>query len=104
MPFIERTDLAYAIADIVLCRAGALTISEILIAQKPAILIPSPTVAEDHQTHNAKSLSDVGAALLINDSDASAQAIPKVIEVLYNSSLMNEMKADLTLSRQQENE
>lgn len=67
LPFIERMDLAYAAADLVVCRAGALTISELCLAAKPAILVPSPNVAEDHQTKNAKSLADVGAAWMIRD-------------------------------------
>lgn len=99
MPFIERTDLAYALADVILCRAGALTISEILIAQIPAILIPSPTVAEDHQTHNAKSLSDQGAAILITDGEAKDIAVKKVVELLRDNNAMNNMRlAQSTLS------
>lgn len=92
MPFIERTDLAFALADVILCRAGALTISEILIAQIPAILIPSPTVAEDHQTHNAKSLSEEGAAILIRDAEAKDIAVKKVLELLGDRETMNKMR------------
>ena len=68
MPFISRMDLAYAVADLVMARAGALTISELCLAQKAAVLVPSPNVAEDHQTKNAESLTSAGAAMMIKDS------------------------------------
>lgn len=70
--FIDRMDLAYAIADVVVSRAGAMSVSEICLAEKPAILIPSPNVAEDHQTKNAKALVDKYAAILVADIDAEA--------------------------------
>ena len=66
--FIDRMDMAYAIADVVIARAGAITISELCLTGKAAILIPSPHVAEDHQTHNARSLTHLGAAVLIPDA------------------------------------
>ncbi|MEO5582192.1 MAG: undecaprenyldiphospho-muramoylpentapeptide beta-N-acetylglucosaminyltransferase [Saprospiraceae bacterium] len=93
MPFIDRSDLAYALADVILCRAGALTISEILITQRPAILIPSTVVAEDHQTHNANALNEAGAAILIRDVDARTLAIPRIIELLNDNELIQRMKA-----------
>jgi UDP-N-acetylglucosamine--N-acetylmuramyl-(pentapeptide) pyrophosphoryl-undecaprenol N-acetylglucosamine transferase len=68
--FVERMDLAYAIADLVVCRAGALTISELCVCGKAAILIPSPNVAEDHQTLNAMALVNKKAALLVKDDEA----------------------------------
>ena len=68
--FIDRMDLAYAMADVVVSRAGAMSVSEICLAEKPAILIPSPNVAEDHQTKNAKALADKDAAILVPDNDA----------------------------------
>jgi len=67
--FINRMDLAYAAADIIVSRAGAGTISELCIVGKPVIFIPSPNVAEDHQTKNAKYLADKQAAILLNESD-----------------------------------
>jgi UDP-N-acetylglucosamine--N-acetylmuramyl-(pentapeptide) pyrophosphoryl-undecaprenol N-acetylglucosamine transferase len=70
LPFVDRVDLAYAAADVVIARAGALTISELCLVGKPAILIPSPNVAEDHQTKNALALSSIGAARLVRDADA----------------------------------
>ena len=68
--FIDRMDLAYAMADVVVSRAGAMSVSEICLAEKPAILVPSPNVAEDHQTKNARALADKGAAILVTDKDA----------------------------------
>jgi UDP-N-acetylglucosamine--N-acetylmuramyl-(pentapeptide) pyrophosphoryl-undecaprenol N-acetylglucosamine transferase len=67
--YIDRMDMAYAIADIVIARAGAMTISELCLTGKAAILIPSPYVAEDHQTHN-ESLTHLGAAVLVPDAEA----------------------------------
>lgn len=69
--FINRMDYAYAAADIIVTRAGAGTISELCLVGKPVILVPSPNVAEDHQTKNAKALSEKNAAVLIPDSEAS---------------------------------
>ena len=68
--FISRMDLAYAVANLVISRAGASTISELCAVQLPCILVPSPNVAEDHQTKNALALSNKNAAILIKDSDA----------------------------------
>lgn len=80
--FIDRMDLAYALADVVIARAGAITISELCLVGKPAILVPSPYVAEDHQTHNARSLEKLGAALLITDKDAPQKAFPEALRLL----------------------
>lgn len=70
LPFIAEMDKAYAAADIVVSRAGAIAISELCLVGKPAILVPSPNVAEDHQTKNAQRLSNRHAALLVKDTDA----------------------------------
>lgn len=80
--FVDRMDLAYAIADVIICRAGALTIAELCLVGKAAIFIPSPNVAEDHQTANAKALSGKDAAILIKDSEAKQLIIKKALEVL----------------------
>ncbi|MBP7802938.1 MAG: undecaprenyldiphospho-muramoylpentapeptide beta-N-acetylglucosaminyltransferase [Saprospiraceae bacterium] len=102
MAFIERTDLAYAIADVVLCRAGALTISEVLVANKPCILVPSPNVAEDHQTHNARALTDQGAAIMIQDDDCNVKAIRMVLELIDDATAMELMsKAQTSVARPQ---
>ncbi|MCK9618362.1 MAG: undecaprenyldiphospho-muramoylpentapeptide beta-N-acetylglucosaminyltransferase [Lentimicrobiaceae bacterium] len=68
--FIQRMDMAYTASDIVISRAGALSISELCVTGKPAVLVPSPNVAEDHQTKNAKALFNAGAALMIKDTEA----------------------------------
>lgn len=70
LDFINRMDYAYAAADVIITRAGAGTISELCLVGKPAILVPSPNVAEDHQTKNAMSLSGKAAAFLVPDKDA----------------------------------
>ena len=82
--FIDRMDMAYAIADIVIARAGAITISELCLTGKAAILVPSPYVAEDHQTHNAKALTRLGAAVLIPDAEAPDKAMTEAIRLLDN--------------------
>jgi UDP-N-acetylglucosamine--N-acetylmuramyl-(pentapeptide) pyrophosphoryl-undecaprenol N-acetylglucosamine transferase len=69
--FLKRMDLAYAAADVVVSRAGALSISELCLAQKPSILVPSPNVAEDHQTKNAMALVQKEAAILVKDTEAA---------------------------------
>lgn len=82
LTFLDRMDMAYAAADVVVCRAGALTISELSLLGKAAILVPSPYVAEDHQTRNARSLADVGAARMIGETDAPAMAIWSALELV----------------------
>lgn len=71
--FIKEMDLAYAAADLVVSRAGALAVSELCLVKKACILVPYPFASEDHQTHNAQSLVEKGAALLVTDSDARAK-------------------------------
>ena len=86
LPFISRMDLAYGLADIIISRAGALTISELCIVGKPAILVPSPNVAEDHQTHNARSLVQKNAALMIPDSEAREKLVDRMLALLEEKS------------------
>lgn len=88
LPFVDRMDLAYAAADLVVCRAGALTISELCLVAKPAILLPSPNVAEDHQTKNANALVTADAALMIKDDVASESMIPKAVDLLGDEERM----------------
>jgi UDP-N-acetylglucosamine--N-acetylmuramyl-(pentapeptide) pyrophosphoryl-undecaprenol N-acetylglucosamine transferase len=90
--FIDRMDLAYRAADLVVSRAGAGTISELQILGKPVILIPSPNVAEDHQRHNAEALSTRGAAVMILDKDAVEQ-LPGELKRLLDDA---EARADLS--------
>lgn len=80
--FIGRMDLAYAAADIVVSRAGAGTISELCVAGKCTVFVPSPNVSEDHQTHNAMALVNKEAAAIVRDADALEKLIPAVKELL----------------------
>jgi len=84
MEFIPRMDLAFAVSDLVISRAGAGTISELCLVRKPVVLVPSPNVAEDHQTSNAMALVEKDAAILVPDSDAQDQIIPKALELISN--------------------
>ena len=94
MSFIERVDLAYACADLVIGRAGALTVSEICVAGKPSILIPSPNVTEDHQTKNAMSLVRRNAALMLSDMDAPKQLVIKTIACVQNKEELDSLAAN----------
>jgi UDP-N-acetylglucosamine--N-acetylmuramyl-(pentapeptide) pyrophosphoryl-undecaprenol N-acetylglucosamine transferase len=78
--FINRMDFAYAASDIIISRAGASSVSELCIVGKPVVFIPSPNVAEDHQTKNAKSIADKHAAILLKESEL--EAFPIVFETL----------------------
>lgn len=83
--FISRMDMAYAAADVVISRAGAIAISELCIVGKPVVLIPSPNVAEDHQTKNALALVDRGAAVMVRDVECDALCLPQVQELFENA-------------------
>lgn len=85
--FIDRVDLLYAAADVVISRAGALTISELCLVGKPAVLVPSPNVAEDHQSKNAWALVEKGAARLIRDGDAKEKMLEEAHLILENEAL-----------------
>lgn len=95
MPFIERMDYAYAVADVIIGRAGAGSISEFCVVGKPVILVPSPNVAEDHQTKNAEALTQVGAALLINDKDVDTLLMPTLLDLLANAEQCEEMSENI---------
>ena len=82
MEFVNRMDLAYAAADVIISRAGAGTIAELCVVKKPVILVPSPNVAEDHQTKNALALLKDNAAVFIPDRDAEAKLVDKALELL----------------------
>lgn len=84
MPFTDRMDYVYACADVIIARAGALTVSELSLVGKPVILVPSPNVAEDHQTKNAMSLVKKNAAILVNDIEAREILINKSIVLINN--------------------
>lgn len=82
--FIAKMDLAYAAADVIISRAGAISVSELCLVHKPVILVPSPNVAEDHQTHNAMALVNKNAAILVKDSEARNQLVDVAIDLLNN--------------------
>lgn len=83
--FIGRMDLAYACADVIISRSGASSVSEICAAHKAAIFVPSPNVAEDHQTHNAMALVSKDAGVLVRDAEAESKLMPTAIELLGDS-------------------
>lgn len=95
LPFIENMDVAYSAADVVVCRAGALTISELSVLGKAAILIPSPNVAEDHQTANAMSLVERHAALMIKDAEAADKLATMVRWLLDNPGRISELEQNI---------
>ncbi|MVN78040.1 undecaprenyldiphospho-muramoylpentapeptide beta-N-acetylglucosaminyltransferase [Hymenobacter sp. HMF4947] len=82
LEFIRRMDLAYAVADVVISRAGALSVSELCLTGKASILVPSPNVAEDHQTKNALALVSKGAAVLITDEHAASRLYDEALRLL----------------------
>jgi UDP-N-acetylglucosamine--N-acetylmuramyl-(pentapeptide) pyrophosphoryl-undecaprenol N-acetylglucosamine transferase len=82
LPFIEKMDIAYSACDLLLARAGGITIAEFLTLAIPCILVPSPNVAENHQYYNAKSLSDQGAAVLIDEKFLKDSIFDKVISLI----------------------
>lgn len=90
--FISRMDMAYAAADIVVSRAGAIAISELCLVGKPVVLIPSPNVAEDHQTKNALALVDRGAAVMVKDAECNGQGLPCVKELFESPSRQASMR------------
>jgi UDP-N-acetylglucosamine--N-acetylmuramyl-(pentapeptide) pyrophosphoryl-undecaprenol N-acetylglucosamine transferase len=94
--FIYKMNYAFAAADIIISRAGAGTISELCIVGKPAILIPSPNVAEDHQTKNAMALVNKNAAVMIKDEDAENKLIAAIIELIDNKSLAGRLSDNIS--------
>ncbi len=93
--FINRMDYAYAAADIIVSRAGAGTISELCLVGKPAILIPSPNVAEDHQTKNAEALSTRDAAMLIKDNQAARTLVEEAIKLISDRDRRNRFSENI---------
>ena len=85
LEFLNKMDLAYAAADLIISRAGAGTIAELCIIKKPVILVPSPNVAEDHQTKNAMALVKNDAAMLINDRSAEDTLVAEALKLLQNT-------------------
>ena len=90
--FISRMDLAYAMADVLISRSGASSISEICAAGKAAIFVPSPNVAEDHQTHNAMALVRRGAALMVRDDEAAEKLLATAVSLVHDSARIAEIE------------
>ncbi len=93
--FITRMDLAYSVAGLVISRAGAGTISELCLVGKPAILVPSPNVAEDHQTKNANALVGKGAALMLRDNEIDGKLISEAIRLIGNDVKCKELSVEI---------
>lgn len=89
--FVKRMDYAYSIADLVVSRAGASSISELCLLGKPSILVPSPNVAEDHQTKNAQALASRKAAVMVADKDANSVLLDEAIRMIADEPLLNEL-------------
>lgn len=93
--FIKEMELAYAAADMIVSRAGAIAISELCIIGKPTILVPSPNVAEDHQTKNAMALVKDDAAILVKDNEAREKLIPTILEVLKDEEKQKQLTENI---------
>jgi UDP-N-acetylglucosamine--N-acetylmuramyl-(pentapeptide) pyrophosphoryl-undecaprenol N-acetylglucosamine transferase len=93
--FINRMDFAYSIADLVISRAGASSISELCLLKKAAILVPSPNVAENHQYHNAMSLAEKNAAILIEDKNAIENIVNQAINNIFDDKKISELSKNI---------
>ena len=89
--FVSQMPLAYALADLVISRAGASSISELCLLGKPSILVPSPNVAEDHQTHNAMALVKKQAAVLVKDNNAHSELIATALQLIADDQQLQEL-------------
>ena len=94
--FISRMDQAYCLADLVISRAGAGSISELCLLGKPCILVPSPNVAEDHQTKNALALVNREAALLVRDAEAPEKLIPLALETVADTDMLRQLSQNIS--------
>jgi UDP-N-acetylglucosamine--N-acetylmuramyl-(pentapeptide) pyrophosphoryl-undecaprenol N-acetylglucosamine transferase len=94
--FISRMDLAYSAADLVISRAGACTISELCLVGKPVILVPSPNVAEDHQTKNAMALIEKDAARMVKDGEANKLLTETAMSIIHNEALLFSLSANIS--------
>ena len=93
--FIGRMDLAYACADVLISRAGASSVSEICAAGKAAVFVPSPNVAEDHQTHNAMALVRKDAGLIVRDAEAAEQLLPTALGLLHDPERIRQIERNV---------
>ena len=95
LDFLSDMPDRYANADLVISRAGASSISELCLLGKPAILVPSPNVAEDHQTHNAMALVNKNAAVLVKDADAAEQLVPTALELINDKNRLEQLHTNV---------
>ena len=93
--FIDRMDLAYGLADVVISRAGAMSISELALVRKPVIFVPLPTAAEDHQTKNAQQLVDAEAALMVRNAEAEKELIPALFKLKDDKALQAKLSENI---------
>ena len=93
--FVSQMPLAYALADLVISRAGASSISELCLLGKPSILVPSPNVAEDHQTHNAMALVRKDAAVLVKDKDANEQMVATALSLVQDEARLESLHRNI---------
>jgi UDP-N-acetylglucosamine--N-acetylmuramyl-(pentapeptide) pyrophosphoryl-undecaprenol N-acetylglucosamine transferase len=95
LPYVDRMDLAYAASDLVLSRAGAITCSELMVTGSPAILVPSPNVAEDHQTRNARAIETRNGAVLLPEGKLSNQLSDVVSDLIHDEARLSEMSTSM---------
>ncbi len=93
--FIEKMEMAYSAADIIISRAGAMSVAEICVAQKPVVFVPYPFAAEDHQTVNAQHLVDKKAALLVKDNEANEKLIDNALSLVNDANTQQTMQKHL---------
>ena len=93
--FIERMDLAYSLADVVVSRAGAMSISELALVRKPVIFVPLPSAAEDHQTKNAQRLVEVGAGIIVKNGNVKEELVPALFNLCSDKEKQASMKASI---------
>lgn len=93
LKYIDRMDLALASADLVVCRSGASTCAELMLTGTPSLMVPSPNVAEDHQTKNAESIAKKGASEVLKEASLSSEFLPRVQSLLANSAKLESMRA-----------
>ena len=93
--FLDRMEMAYLAADMVISRAGAGTISELCLVGKPAILVPSPNVAEDHQTRNARALQEKDAAILIRDGEIDEKLFPAAVSLMNDKERLAQLSENI---------
>jgi UDP-N-acetylglucosamine--N-acetylmuramyl-(pentapeptide) pyrophosphoryl-undecaprenol N-acetylglucosamine transferase len=94
--FVARMDYAYAVADLVISRAGASSVSELCLLSKPVILVPSPNVAEDHQTKNAMALVEREAAIMVTDSEAQNTLIDTALKTINDKELLEKLSENIS--------